>query len=171
MLLRVTSWCVLVAALACGGPDREGEEPAVPRAGEQARLEEVPEPPPTATAFPSCELPEMTAVVTSEAEWRRLHALMFACTSQRPEPPPVDFARDMLLVLSTGMRPTGGYAANIPHVERDGATLTVGAAETRPGPGCVTTQSLTYPVAIARVPRVDVPAAFARTVVTRDCPM
>jgi hypothetical protein len=70
----------------------------------------------------------------------------------------VDFRRDIVIAAAAGQRTTGGNAIAIERVTRTGDGLAVEVVETTPGPGCMTTQSLTQPVDV-----VVVAAADART--------
>ena len=70
-----------------------------------------------------------------------------------PEIPPVDFSREVAVILLGGEKPTGGYqvaprAASI----RNGA-LVIDAPVTSPPPDSMTTQALTYPFAVIGVDR------------------
>ena len=69
-------------------------------------------------------------------------------------PADIDFADEWLAVYSAGTRPTGGYAAKVTRVRLSdsGLTVKVSAELSTPGEGCVVTQALTKPVAIARFP-------------------
>jgi hypothetical protein len=98
-------------------------------------------------------------VVRDDAAWAEVWA---------PRPP-VDFAKEMVLVASLGMRRTGGFAATIARADLAGGVLRVEVVEKRPGAGCMTTQSLTYPVALARVARHDGAVEFADRVVVSGC--
>jgi hypothetical protein len=75
------------------------------------------------------------------AEWRMLHR------QSRPEPPlpQVDWATDMVALLVSGIRTTGGYDLMIESIAIDDASIKVRAVESRPGRDAVTTQALTNP--------------------------
>jgi hypothetical protein len=75
----------------------------------------------------------------------------------------------MVLAAALGTRPTSGFDVAI-DAALDGATLRARVTETRPGMGCMTTQALTSPVALVRVPRTDAPVEWSDRVVTHDCP-
>jgi VWFA-related protein len=88
-------------------------------------------------------------VARSAAEWQSLwqrHA------PGRPSPT-VDFAKNMVVAVFLGSRPTGGYQVEITGVRTDGKTLVVQWAERRPAPGQMAAQVLTAPSHIVTVPR------------------
>ena len=70
-----------------------------------------------------------------------------------PEPaqPAVDYAREVVVGVALGERRTGGFAVEIVGATRRGATLEVTVRETKPAPGAMTMQVLTYPWTLAAV--------------------
>ena len=98
------------------------------------------------------------AVVRSAPEWdalRKLHG--------GPDPAPsVDFAREMVVAVFLGTRPTGGYGAEIVATRREADALIVEYAERRPPADAIVTQALTAPFHIVRLPKHDGPVRFRR---------
>jgi len=92
-------------------------------------------------------------VVDEPDRWAR-----YCDASWMSEPPPVpevDFNAEVVLVLASGGRGTGGFGVEILNLVDDGDTLVVYAVEQRLGPDRGATQAVTYPhhaVAIARRP-------------------
>jgi VWFA-related protein len=80
-----------------------------------------------------------------QALWRR-HA------PGRPVPA-VDFAKNMVVAVFLGSRPSGGYQVEITRVRSDGTALIVEWAERRPGPDQMAAQVITAPAHIVAVPR------------------
>jgi hypothetical protein len=68
--------------------------------------------------------------------------------------PAVDFSRDLVVAVSAGQRPTGGYEIAISRVSQSDGQLTIEVLETAPGPNCTTTSALTQPVDVVVVPGV-----------------
>jgi hypothetical protein len=154
----------LLAATACGGSTR----PADLRHGDLSTGQIVS--PPTPAYDGACPIQDETRLVTNAADWAEVWSTVFACTSTPPTMPTIDFAREMLVVVSLGARSSGGYAVAIQSVVVDpGGVLRVQFVEERPGPSCAVTAVITYPVAIARVPRADVSAAFDGQVQVHEC--
>ncbi len=134
------------------------------------------------------------AVIRDAAAW----AALWTEHAGGGTPPAVDFAREMVVGLWLGARPSGGYSVEIlrmvvPYRIAVGgwcpppSELPIGAAwpctggtevsgflvdarETRPGPGCVVTQGVTHPFVIVRVPRVEGPGTYSYLLATRSCP-
>ena len=73
------------------------------------------------------------------------------------EPPEVDFARDYVVLIDMGQRPTGGYALKLaqPSVAVEEGTATVRVDWIEPPPGAFVTQALTSPCLVLAVPRGD----------------
>jgi hypothetical protein len=69
--------------------------------------------------------------------------------------PKVDFAREMVVGVFMGSRPTGGFSVEIVGTRQEGGTLIVQYRESTPGPGSMTAQVLTSPFHLVSVPRID----------------
>jgi len=98
------------------------------------------------------------AVARTEAEFA---AIWKAHTYDRPAPA-VDFAREMVVAVFMGSRPTAGFSTEIVSAaERDGR-LVVTYRERAPGAGAITAQVLTAPYHIAAVPKSEKPVDFEK---------
>lgn len=86
--------------------------------------------------------------VRTAAEWGTLW-LRHAGERERPA---VDFAREMVVGVFLGSRPTAGFSIEIVRAREDGQTLVVEYRETRARPGAVAAQVLTSPYHIVAVP-------------------
>jgi PrcB C-terminal len=107
-------------------------------------------------------------VVRTEGDWAAVWKTLGAALPSLPMPA-VDFGREMVLVVSAGSRPTGGWSITIEAVERAGDALHVSILESSPGRFCLTTQMLTHPAAAVAVPRLAGPVTFSRRTVAKDC--
>jgi len=76
--------------------------------------------------------------------------------------PAVDFAKNMVIAVFLGSRPSSGFAVQITEVRRDGDGLLVTWAERRPGPGQISATVMTSPSQIVAVPRVDGTVRFQK---------
>jgi hypothetical protein len=76
--------------------------------------------------------------------------------------PRVDFAKNMVVGIFLGTRPTGGYSVEIVSVEATGGETVVTFRETRPGRDAMLTQALTSPVHLVRIPQQKGAVRFAR---------
>jgi hypothetical protein len=85
-------------------------------------------------------------VVSSEAAWRAVWRALYGRQTPAPEPPAVDFDRDIVVLVAMGNRGSGGFVIGVEDVTRAGDALHVAVLETAPGPTCVVTQALTQPV-------------------------
>ncbi len=112
----------------------------------------------------------LRVLVRTEQEWEDLWSRIGANRIPRPAPPPVDFSNEVVVVAALGTRPTGGYAIRIDSLRYDKDTLHVAVTSVSPGPGCLTTQALTAPVAAAAVERrPNVTARFVDREVVESC--
>lgn len=85
-------------------------------------------------------------------------------------PPDVDFERDMVVLVALGERGSGGHAVRVEGVSGGSAgSVTVHVTRTAPGPMCMTTQAVTSPVDVVRVPRAAGVVRFATRDVQSPC--
>lgn len=99
-----------------------------------------------------------------DAVWQTLHG---GTPAERA--PTVDFARDMVVLVALGEASTGGYDVHIDDVTPESGGAVVRYTVTEPGPGCMTTQAITAPADVVRVPRAVGAARFVRQTVKRGC--
>lgn len=101
-----------------------------------------------------------------EEAWRELQS--GPVDGPPPRAPAVDFAREMVVVVAAGEKPSGGHTIRVDATSSaaDGA-LVLHLTRASPGPGCMTTMAITSPVDAVRVPRTDgAVRTTARDVVT-----
>jgi hypothetical protein len=84
-------------------------------------------------------------------------------------PPEVDFDANVVVALYMGKRPTGGYVIEVERVREVGDAIEVRAVATQPGSGCITTQAITAPYQLVRIPVDNEPVLIERRTRRRDC--
>jgi len=89
-------------------------------------------------------------VVRDAAAWR---ALWQQHAPDRPMPA-IDFSKESVVAVFMGSRNTAGYSVTILSTIEGGGALVVKYRETRPTPGGVTAQVLTFPYHIVAIPKV-----------------
>ena len=92
-------------------------------------------------------------VVRDAAEWRKLwqqHA------PDRPLPP-IDFSKETVVAMFMGSRPTAGSSIAILSTIEGGGALIVKYRETRPKPGTIAAQVLTFPYHIVAIAKSTAP--------------
>ena len=70
--------------------------------------------------------------------------------------PKIDFSREMLVAVFMGSRPNAGFSTAIVSATAAAGVLMVRYTETRPAPGLVAAQILTFPYHIVAIPKADV---------------
>ena len=103
-------------------------------------------------------------VVGDQFTWASVWAQAYQ--SYTPQAPPVDFGSYRVLVAALGQRGSGGHDIRIDSIGRFEHGSVAYVTTTTPGSTCLTTQALTQPVHILRVP-----AELARDVVWQDRPV
>ncbi len=108
-------------------------------------------------------------VIRDVAAWRSFWRELYANVAPPPEPPDVDFGREMVIAATMGQRPSGGYAIDIEDIFEDSGTLFPVVMETSPGPLCATTQVITAPAVAVLVRRTTSSVSFVEKTGTIDC--
>jgi hypothetical protein len=102
-------------------------------------------------------------VIRNEAEWRRTWAQLVGHIAPAPEPPPVDFTNEMVIVVAMGTRPTAGNMIRVARVGRSSGVTYVDVVSETPSVRCKASQRLTSPADVVVVPRIEEPVAFVET--------
>lgn len=84
--------------------------------------------------------------------------MISAGTTPAPAAPAVDFSNDMVIAVSPGQMPTGGYSVDITGVADRGTKVVVTIVVT--GPTGPVTMALTEPYQIIRIARTDLPIEY-----------
>jgi hypothetical protein len=104
--------------------------------------------------------PDYRLLKTPE-EWATLWSELEPRTSRKQgqttpnRAPVIDFNTHSLIVAALGRRSNGGYMAEIQSVGESAGRILVTVVEKEPGPHCLTTQAITYPVSIATIPKTE----------------
>jgi len=107
-----------------------------------------------------------TFVIRDAVTFARVWTQLFRA---RRELPTIDFSTQMIVVATMGQQPSAGYAIKITGSRRSDRGLIVYVTTASPSTTCSTAAVITYPVAIARLPRYDGQVRFEFTRTTRDC--
>ncbi len=91
-------------------------------------------------------------LVRTEAEWAKLWQ---AHSPDHPRPA-VDFSKEMVVGVFMGSRPNAGFSTGIVSTTAANGALIVRYTETKPGPGAVSAQILTFPYHLVAIPKADV---------------
>jgi len=166
---RPITLLALGLALAACGDGRSGP-PTIELPGTAVAYESFPLDwyPTGATWNPAWDLP-VRAAVRSREDWDAAWATITGGQGVAPELPAIDFSSEMLLVVSLGMRPNGGYRLTVPAVSDPGDGLVAAVYEVRPGQGCFSTQALIFPAVGVRLARDARPVTFREYAYTEDC--
>lgn len=95
-------------------------------------------------------------VVRTQTEWNefwRWH--QGALFDPSAKIPTVDFEKEMVLAVTMGLRPTGGYAIKIKSVESTSTSLKIIVAQEVPTPDAIVTTAFTAPFHFVAVPKSE----------------
>lgn len=178
-LVAAAAGCTTPAAP--GRPDLTGAPPAAGSPPDSQPAMSSPQPPAASgtsaplerlhTATTSAYREPVELVIRDAAAWRGAWAAAFPnMASGPPAAPPVDFARDMVVLVAAGERPSGGHTVRVDAVEpAAGGGGTVRYTVSAPGSGCMTTQALTAPLDVVRTPRIPGDVRFVARRVSTPC--
>lgn len=96
------------------------------------------------------------------------YARIWKLTGSTEKMPAVDFNQAYVIAVFAGTRPTGGYAISVEKVTDTEGARSVSLLLEKPGVGCITTQAITSPYQIIRVPYVD--ASLSHTDTEKEVP-
>ena len=99
----------------------------------------------------------LNQVVRDEESWKSLWGE--ASSEKLPE---VDFTQFMVVGVFLGLKPTGGYEAEILEPKVEGKRLVVEYREENPPPGSFVIQAFTSPYHLMILPKTDLPVAFRK---------
>lgn len=86
-----------------------------------------------------------------------------------PELPAVDFAKEEVLAVFAGTRPSGGYSVAVESVTEEPGRRAVAIAFSSPGASCIVTQAITSPFVMVRVAKSDEPLARSERAEVVEC--
>src|SRR5579871_6673615 len=114
---------------------------------------------------------ELIRAVRSQDEWNRLwQEFPKDNLVDQTQAPLIDFQKYTMLITALGTRPQGGYSVIIESVYADTSGVIVNVLETHAvGRECVVTAAVTYPYAIALIPRTSLPVNFRLESADLDC--
>jgi len=123
------------------GVEQSAEPPRTVDKGEQSNIDEA-----------------RQVVVRTDAEWMRLWQ-QHSPDRQRPT---VDFAKDMIVGVFMGSRPSAGYNISIVSTFAKDGNVLVRYRESTPRPGTMTAQVLTFPYHLVAIPKATGDVKFEK---------
>jgi hypothetical protein len=90
--------------------------------------------------------------VRDSTAWRLLWQQINRPFFPPPALPPVDFQREMVVVVALGARPSAGFDVVIQGAAEDSAGIEVDVRRASPGAGCPVAAVETQPVDMAKIP-------------------
>ncbi len=108
-------------------------------------------------------------VVRNQADWQTVWNQVHAKINPMPNLIPVDFNKEMVVVLVLDQKPTAGYYVSVSSVTETADKISVNAKVTSPGKGCTVAQTITEPYTIIKFAKSNKPVAFALAPESKDC--
>ncbi len=108
-------------------------------------------------------------VINTNDEYQKLMQDVYKNMDQMPRIPVVDFTKNTLIAVFVGTRSTAGYLVSIDSISESSKNLNVEVLETTPGKNCMTSDVITAPYTIVKVPKTDKKAVFKYSQKVKDC--
>lgn len=161
MNLRAAA-ALLAAALLVGGCRDGGEDPDGDGAAQEIPGDEVK----FLRTFPASThggfaAPDR-AVIRDAAAWMKAWETANAGSVPMPREPKVDFAKEMVALVSLGRKTTGGWSVEIVAARKDRGKLVIHVAEREPPAGSVATQAISCPWHAVVLPAESLPVEWAK---------
>lgn len=90
-------------------------------------------------------------VLRGQAEWNSLWAQHISADAKPVPPPAIDFAKELVVAVFLGEKPTGGYDTAITRAQRGDDAVVIYYRERTPAPGAMVIQTLTQPFHMVRI--------------------
>ena len=108
-------------------------------------------------------------VIRNATEWSDFWSELQGAVVPTPQPPAVDFTRQVVVAATMGQQPSSGYAIEFADVFEADGTLFPVVVETSPAAGCVLTPVVTAPAVAVLIDRADLEISFVEERRTADC--
>lgn len=108
-------------------------------------------------------------VIDNDTDWRAAWAKAYVGMAPAPNPPAIDFSQSSVILVALGGRTTGGYNISVTRLATSADFLYAEVTSSSPGSRCGTTQALTQPFDIVRIPRVGSAVVFVERAVVNEC--
>ena len=108
-------------------------------------------------------------MITTQGAWQQFWADRFAGQQPMPPLPAVDFASEIVVAVSAGQMPSGGFSIRVKSVTERSGDLEAVVVETAPGAACLVTGALTHRFDVIRVPRANRTVRFVERPATTSC--
>ena len=99
-------------------------------------------------------------VITDRKNWEQFWSKHSRLTKPAAPLPEIDFAKQMVVAVTMGMKRTGGYSVEIMSVTPGDGKLRITIKQGSPPPGAITIQSLTAPFHFVAAPKSDLKPEF-----------
>ena len=103
---------------------------------------------------------KMSKIITSQNEFNEIWSTTFNRFSEAPKPPRIDLENKMIILVTMGIKNSGGHTIKISNVLENKSDITVTITETKPGTSCATTDVMTFPYQIVELKKIDKKAIF-----------
>lgn len=108
-------------------------------------------------------------LLTNNDDYQKLMAEVYKNFDQLPRIPEVDFTKNDVVAVFMGTRSSGGYGISVDKIIKRSDAVTVYINETTPGKNCMSTDALTQPYQLVKVPKLDQKVKYITKEKVKDC--
>jgi hypothetical protein len=122
-----------------------------------------------ANGFNSGYVKKEQIIVENKADFQKMWDRLYVNFSEKPPLPEVNFETQTVIGVFFGEYPNGGGSIGVKTIIYNDDETIVNVEEVTPGPNCVTTDMITQPYQIVRIPKADIPIKFVNLYTVRIC--
>ena len=108
-------------------------------------------------------------IATDRDEYIKIMNIAYEYLDRVPEIQEVDFNRYIVIAVFMGAKTSGGYSITVDKIIEKSDKITVYINEISPGKNCITTDAITYPFELIKIPKTDKKIIFKTRGITKDC--
>ena len=95
------------------------------------------------------------AAALEQRKWEQLYAQIHAHRLPAPQPPMIDWEKNLVVLVASGWKPSAGYRVNINRIERRGTRLQAFVEVDEPPAGSLQLTVMTQPYVLALIERPE----------------
>ncbi len=108
-------------------------------------------------------------LINNNEQYQSLMNEVYKNLDQMPRIPVIDFTKYSIIAVFIGPRSNGGFMVAIDSINEGSNSISDNVTETTPGKNCVTTEVITKPFTIVKIPKTDKKPVFKTKQIVKDC--
>lgn len=109
------------------------------------------------------------ALLTNNEDYQTLMNDVYRNFDQMPTIPVVDFTKNDVIAVFIGTKTSGGYQVSVDKIIKRNDAVSVYVNEISPGKNCMTTDALTQPYQLVKIPKIKQKVKYIFKEKVQDC--